>query len=515
MKALLSIIYLDYLKRIRSYSFLVTLCLSTAIAASFIPQPEASYSTVNVGGYTGFYNAAWIGTVTALMTSIFLSMFGFYLINGAIKTDRESGVGQIIASTPVGNFQYLFSKVLSNFLILFTIVLAVFAMSIMLFFFYDAGYPLDIGQFIKPYLLITIPALFFISVLAVVFEVLFKQYGVIQNIGFFFLFIALSSTAILDTTIVNFDIFNGKIASDQIIAAAEQAGSVPENSGLNIGFSLNQGQKGKKFLFEGTSFTNGFIISRLILVLISIIGVVLITPLFQRFRQSHIGRKKENKKASLETDSISGMRLESLSVPETDFGIMPILKTEFLLLVRSGKKWLWLLNLTGVVLLAILPLSIAHQFVLPILWFLQVGRISQLSSKEQAHKVHYFTWFSFKAMYRITCTQIIAALILMISLAVPLLLRYAFQLNLAAVGMVCLGAFTVVTFAFVLGILTKGKKLFEVLFFLVTYINVNGMSAFDYFGAMDHNNVHWYILIVMIIALMTIGLFKRYREIYA
>lgn len=515
MKALLSIIYLDYLKRIRSYSFLVTLCLSAAIAASFIPQPGASYSTVNIAGYTGYYNAAWIGTVTALMTSIFLSMFGFYLVNGSIKVDDDSGVGQIIASTPVGNFRYLFSKVLSNFLILATIVLAVFMMAVLLFFFYDAGYSLEIGQFIRPYLFITIPALFFISVLAVVFEVLFKQYSVIQNIGFFFLFVALSSTALLDTSITNLDIFNGKIASNEMIKAVKQSGDVSGDVGLNIGFSFNEDQEGKKFEFEGASFTTAFILSRLVWMLIGIAVVAVLSPAFHRFRQSSVGRKQKRKKTELEAEPISGMDLKALSIPETDFGILPILKTELLLLVRSGKKWLWILNLIGVGLLAFLPLTIAHQFVLPILWFLQVGRVSQLSCKEQANKVHYFTWFSFNALYRITFTQVLAALLLMISLASPLLLRYGIQQDFAAVGAISLGALTIVAFAFVLGILTGGKKLFEVLFFLVTYININGMDAFDYFGAMEHNSSHWYILILMVGVLMTTGLLKRYREIYA
>ena len=121
MKSFLTIIKLDYLQRTRSYTFLITLCASLAIAYTFIPEPNANYSTIRITNYIGTYNTAWFGYVTAIMSSLFLSLIGFYLVNNSIKTDLNTKVGQIIASTKIENFNYLFSKALSNFLVLLAI----------------------------------------------------------------------------------------------------------------------------------------------------------------------------------------------------------------------------------------------------------------------------------------------------------------------------------------------------------------------------------------------------------
>lgn len=115
MKNLINTIKFDYLQRTRTYPFLVTLCASLAIAYTFVPEPNANYSTIRIANTVGFYNSAWFGYVTAMMTSMFLSLIGFYLVNSGIKKDIETKVGQIVASTKVTNFTYLLSKVSSNF----------------------------------------------------------------------------------------------------------------------------------------------------------------------------------------------------------------------------------------------------------------------------------------------------------------------------------------------------------------------------------------------------------------
>ena len=78
MRPFLTVIILDYVTRVRSYSFLITLCISIAISYTFVPEPNANYSTIRIGEYVGYYNSAWFGYVTAIMTSIFLSLLGFY-----------------------------------------------------------------------------------------------------------------------------------------------------------------------------------------------------------------------------------------------------------------------------------------------------------------------------------------------------------------------------------------------------------------------------------------------------
>ena len=99
MKYIYSIIKADYLQRTRSYSFLITLAITIYAAYSFVPPPTASYTTLHVDGYRGVYNSAWVGHVSAMMTTIMLSLYGFFLINGGIKKDIETNPAIIIVGT--------------------------------------------------------------------------------------------------------------------------------------------------------------------------------------------------------------------------------------------------------------------------------------------------------------------------------------------------------------------------------------------------------------------------------
>jgi hypothetical protein len=447
------------------------------------------------------------------MTSIFLSLTGFYLVTGAIKADSDSGVGQIISATKIGNFSYLLAKVLSNFIVLFTILFVVFMTSIALLFLYGEGYALEVGQFIRPYLFITLPSLFIVSVVAVLLEVIFKHRTTLQNITFFFLFVAACSAAPRNAKHLYLDVFNGHIVINQMIEDAPKMEGLPEDIGLNIGYTISENRTTQNFEFEGAAFTNTFILSRLVWALLGLGAVGVFSIGFHRFKVSIQVKKKKSEMSDATLRPLTKISLSELPKPIVNYGIAPILKTELLLLFRNGSKWLWLLNLIGMACLIVLPINIAHQIVLPILWFLQVGRISQLGCKEEAHKVHYFTWFGYNAMYRVFLTQISAAIILCLGLALPLVARYALQTDFTAVATVCLGVFVIVSFATLFSTLTKSKKLFEVLFFMVTYINLNGLSLFDYFGASQHPNSYWLVLGFIVMGMLGMSFFKRYREV--
>ena len=430
----------------------------------------------------------WFGYVTAIMTSIFLSLIGFYLVNSGIKTDIKTKVGQITATTRTTNFTYLISKTFSNFLVLLTIVGLIFSMSIILFFLYNDGFPFEFFQFLKPYIIITIPAMFFIAVLAIVFEVLLGKYSVIQNIGFFFLFSFLMTFSPKNESQFSLDIFGSKIVMHQLEEKVKLIIGADKESNLSIGYVLGNVKKTEKFHFNEIDFPSSFIISRFIWILLSIGIILIISPLFHRF---NLKEKSISKKETFKIQKqivLNDINISNLLIPKIDYSIFPLIKTELLLLIRQGKRWLWLINCLGMILLAVLPLEIAHQLVLPILWFLQVSRLSTLTSKEIDNKVHFFTYTSYKPLSRLLLSQILSGIILILFLAIPLIIRFIILLDTTAVSSILLGGIFIVLLASLLGILTKGKKLFEVLFFMVTYANINKIPFIDYFGSLIHNS---------------------------
>ncbi len=512
MKSFLKIITSDYLQRTRSYAFLVTLCATLAIAYTFVPEPNATYSTIRIDGYVGLYNSAWFGYVTAIMTSIFLSLIGFYLINSGIKTDIDTRVGQIIAATKINNFSYLFSKVLSNFLVLLTIVLIVLTMSIILFLLYNDGRVLEMTQFLKPYTLITLPAIFLVAVLAVISEVFFGKYSVLQNLGFFFLFSALMLFTPKTEAQFSLDVFGGKIVTHELEEIVRGITKSDGKTDLTIGYVLGGVKNSKKFEFNGMDFPASFVISRLALVLLGILVIGLISPFFHRFNV-----KERIKMTPLRTEAkkhtSKEINLSNLSIPKTNYSILPIVKTEFLLLFRKGKKWLWLLNFIGMLSLAMLPLKLSHQMVLPILWFLQISRLSDLTTKEITNNAHYFAFSSYKTTSRLLLSRLLSAVLLMLLLVTPLAVRLALTVNFFATLSVILGAIFIVLLAAVLGTLSKGKKLFEVLFFMLTYANINGISYADYFGGFEHHKLYIRTLASVLVILGAIIFVTRRHQL--
>ena len=514
MKSFFSIVRYDYYQRTRSYAFLITLCASLALAYTFVPEPNASYSTIRISDYIGYYNSSWFGYVTAIMTSIFLSLIGFYLVNSGIKADNDTRVGQIVATTPIKNLSYLLGKATSNFAVLFTIVCCVFFMSAMLFFLYNDGYPFEVLQFVKPYLLVVLPPIFFISTLAVVFEVVLGRYSVIQNIAFFFLFTALALASPLEDTHFMTDVFGSKIVTQQMITKVNDISNTATTSGLNIGYVLGNSKETKRFLFEGVDFSAAFILSRILWMLVGVFLVVLIAPFFHRFdRKRLVKMKVVTEQAMAKKRKVNAVILSALPAVQKDYGILAFVKTEMVLLYRHGKRWLWLINLIGMVLLTLLPIATAHQYVLPILWFLQVGRLSELNTKEITYGVHYFAFTSFKPIGRLLFSQLLSGILLLLFLSVPLLIRYVVASDFLAVATIAVGGIFIVLLASTLGILSKGKKLFEILFFMITYSNINGLAATDYFGGMPHGSFYVPALALICLFLVILGVSVRYLQL--
>ena len=122
LQAIVHLVRADFLERVRRYSFLITLGVTVFAAYSLIPPAGARYATVDLGGYRGVYNSAWIGCTVALVTTLFLALVGFYLVKNAVERDLQTGVGQIIATTPLRKPLYTLGKTLSNFAVLAVMV---------------------------------------------------------------------------------------------------------------------------------------------------------------------------------------------------------------------------------------------------------------------------------------------------------------------------------------------------------------------------------------------------------
>ncbi|MEO7043992.1 MAG: hypothetical protein ABI091_01705 [Ferruginibacter sp.] len=285
----------------------------------------------------------------------------------------------------------------------------------------------------------------------------------------------------------------------------------------SIGFNLTKKQEIKSFLFEGISWSALYIISRLMWIGISILAIFISSKFFHRFDVKEKIKSRKKKTIPIENikerNVLQEIKLSALPSIKTDYGILPFIKTELLMLFRKGPKWLWLVNIGGMIAMLFVPIKIDHQIVLPVLWFLQVGRWSDLATKEKTNRIHYFTYAAYQPLKRLLTSQIIAGIIIAVVLALPLMIRYLILGELIPLLLIFAGAVFIVSFAVCLGMLSGGKKLFEILFFAITYLNLNLLPVADYFGALSSGMNLVFTMLLIIIALIVISFAKRKYEI--
>lgn len=509
-----SIIKADYLQRTRSYIFIVTLVVSVFFAISFVPNANASYTTVRIGNFVGFNNAAWIGHTTAIMASVFLWLFGFFVINNGIKRDDETGVGQIIATTAISNYSYLLAKSLSNFLILLTITVVIMLVAVGLVFYRGYEYTFSATQFLLPYLLATLPSIFFVSVLAVFFEVVFRNKTNLSNITFFFLFpvIIKITQAVNNSNLIWFDVLGIKHLTTQITSFVNtKTTTTPQD--ISVGFNFSSNLKVNYFLFEGSVFTTEYILSRLLWIGLAFFILKLSAKLFNRFNTKPIISTKE-KNNSIQEEQLITNPIKITDWPKTniDYGIIPLIKTELKLLVSKGPKWFWLINVAGFISLFLIPLNTAYQIVLPIFWFLQINRWADLSTKEKQYGTDNFIFATYKPVQRLLSAQIIAGTILALLLAFPILLRFTLILEVSNSIEIILGALLLISFSIVSGIIFKGKRFFEIAFFFTTYAIIQKITFVDYLGA-TQNGITFILIQTSIccVFLVAAGTIRKYE----
>lgn len=505
MQYFYTIVKADYLQRTRSYSFLVTLAVTVFMAYAFIPDHHAGYTTLSASGYKGAYNSAWVGYVSGIMTTVMLSYYGFVLVNSGIKKDIETEVGFIVATTPISNFKYLLCKQMSNYLVLLTIAILTFLVSIGVFFFRGTGYPFLLSNFLLPYLFFAVPALFVVATLAVVGEVFLVKRSILQ----FILYFALCSICM---SLINsqsghqtngyFDPFGLNLITKSIVQHINT--NFNENiKSVSFGFIFNGKTTFKVFEWEGLNWSALFILSRILWIGFGLLLIYLASLFFHRFDLSQPNNPKNKKKLALNVKAIEpvnkpmGLSKTILPALTFNYGIFSFVKTELLLLLRQGNKWLWLLNFGLWIAMCFVPSGIAHAYLLPVLLFLQVNRWSALATKEKTNRVHYFAYASYKPLQRLLPAQMLSGIILAIALSLPIVIRSVLNGdNFAAVSIVN-GAAFVVLLAVALGIISGGKKMFEIFFFLLTYSLINKLAATDYLGILPHQHMLGYTLTVL------------------
>ncbi len=528
----------DFFERVRRHGFLVALGFSVYAGYAFLPPNPSNYATLKLDDYRGIYNSAWVGTAVAMLSAVFISMIGFFIVKNAIERDRRTRVGQILATTPISRVQYTLGKTFSNFAVLATMALVVAIACVGMQWFRAEDRSIDLIALFSPFVLITLPMLFLTAAIAVFFEAMPFFRGGLGNVAYFILFGAfLAGNLTGDSRTAKNEPTGGGIAFPSMFVAAEAAYPEFDADSAFVSMGVNIRSEGqwqlKTFEWKGIDWTPEHVGWRLSWVLLGlVVGGVAAIP-FDRFDpargRGHAREAREKKRwrrhRRRETHDAFEATTENVA-PHTDVHLTPLpanargirwgamVWAEWKLVVR-GLRW-WYAGPLAVLFAAIFaPLSGVHAIVLPLGWFWPVLQWSKLGTRESRYGTEAVFFSAPSPIARQLTATWFAGVMLAVLATAPVAVRFAVAGEFASLAAWCVGAAFIPALALTLGVWTGSGKFFEVLYTALCYAILQQATPIDFMGAIPKATANGYpaVYAAITIGLLVLAILGRRRRL--
>jgi hypothetical protein len=499
--ALLQIARADFLERSRRYGFLVTLVGTIFLAY----QVHIGNVEARVFSARGVFNSAWLGGVMTLTVTVFLSLVGFYLVKNAVERDRLTRVGEILATTPMSRVLYCLGKTLSNFLVLSTLIaiLAVSAVVIQLIT-GESGH-IDLVALLSPFILFALPAMLFVSALAVLFECTPVLRGGVGNVFYLFLW-ALPLILAMEVQ-SSPDIYGARAISQSMKAdalawlphmAPRSAAASRELIAADNGFSFTIGgglgpPAKSTFVWNGVRWTPALVASRLEVVGLALLIALVAALFFDRFDPSRSWGRRRHVSDPLDLPQASGAKVVALAPAhavvarlhraEPGFRFVALVLAELRVLLRGARRW-WLAVALGLAIAQLFaPTSVSQQILLPIAWLWPVLLWSGLGSREKRNGTEGLVFASPRLLTRQWPATWVAGVLLSVATGAGLVVRLAIAGDGMGLAAWAAGALFVPSLALALGVWSGNGKFFEALYTVIWYLGpMNHLPQLDYIG---------------------------------
>ncbi len=341
MRTVWALALADFRDRVRRRSFLAVL----SIAAFLGLQAIQGKVEVSLGRFTGAPTSAWAGMLMTMVAATFLGLAGFWVVKGSIARDAATGVGQILAATPMSKLAYTLGKALSHFAVLAAMcgVLALAAFALLALS--PAREPIEPLQVLLPILLLALPGLAVVASCAVLFETvpfLARGFG---NFAWFFLWTLLLVATMESSGFDLFGISTGRAMLGEKVKTldGEWSGS------FVIGANRSEDRATETFRWERLPVT-----ARLVGERAAAFGVAILLALsaalpFDRFDPARRRLRTRSKRAATaageEAKARAAAPARSLAPlgPQRATGIARLAVAETRLALRSMPRW-WLLG---------------------------------------------------------------------------------------------------------------------------------------------------------------------------
>ncbi len=525
------IIKADFIERTRSYGFLVTIAVSLLFAYAFVPPANAKYAVVMISGYRGVYNSAWIGATAAISTITNLFLLGYLLVKNAIDKDRQTGVGQIIAATPVKKLTYMLGKFLSNFFILMVIVFITLLVAAIMQIVRGEDMFLNMADLAVPFLIVVIPAMAIVAATAILFEAIMFLKGGAGNIVYFFIwgFLLSYSTSYM-LKLENFKINISSLMGSEIFFDSMVTRFKELFPGVSIqkadGF-LSLEEPLKTFVWQGVNWNIDMILGRMVWLLAALAIVIIAALLFRGFDHpakvksigilSKFKKTRADKYATMieshgEYERFDAKKLAPVSFK---FSFMNMVAYELKLMLK-GQKWWWYM-IQGFLIMGciISPIAVTKSYFGPLSWFWPLLIWSSMGIREVRNCTHQIVFSSPYPLRRQFPATWLSGFIVALLSGSGMVVKFLMAGDVKAIPAWCVGAMFIPTLAYMLGIWTRTSKTFEGIYLVMMFAGLlNKVMVFDFIGVLDKSIEHGMPFKYLMISVLSvlIALYGRKRQ---
>jgi hypothetical protein len=531
LHVLFAIMRAGYLNKVRTYRFLIILGLTIIAGYAFVPPPDADYVTLawvsTTTLYRGVYNSAWIGAMVAMLTGIFLTLLGFYVVKDTVKRDEQTRVGQIIATTPLGNSVYTLGNTLCNFAVLSTMVAIILFTTIGMQLIRGEDLTINLWALISPFLVLVLPLMFLVAAIAILFETRSLLRGGAGNIIYTFVWLF---SLPLSSEIVDLFGILGILSSMGAAGQAKYPGLDQNKSILGLEWGFTQDRTLATFAWNGIHWTPKILQIRLLLAGIAF-GISLLASIrFSRFDPAREGKQTTELPELIDVREVDTnpvlssmhVKLRPLGEKAFQFRFKPILLAECRLILREMRDLPFLGIYGSAVVIALiiggllLPLNTARGIILPLAWFLPVLMWSKLGTREARYRTDQMVFSSAKALQLQFPAVWLAGVLLALVTGSGVTLNLVLHCEWLGLLALMVGALFISSMALALGVWTGSNKSFEFIYTMLWYIGpINQIESLDFMGALPGSVDQgiWQIYLAVTLILVVLGSIGRKLQI--
>lgn len=491
VRPVIAVAQADFRERARSKTLLVV----PILVAYFVKLITVDTTLVIGGQYTGALTSTWFAGMTTVIGTLVFLLFGFSFVKGAVTRDRETNVGELIAASPISTPQYLIGKWLSNVAML-TVATAILMAATSVAFLRQGTGSLDLGAFILPFVLITMPAMGLVAAGAVCFETTSLLRGTAGTVLYFILAMVLFTLGVGPNPLL--DVTGLSLVRDSMAHAIATQYPAFDPSTLGFAYTDSPGSV-QEFSWPGINWSLSAIGTRLPILALTagLIGLAALT--FDRFDDTSgwslpFRNGSEDNETVDKSVSQSNQAVEQASAPVDvslpsvsygGFAFGRVIFAELRLAFRGHQLWWYIACCAGFIAMLVAPLGAVRRIIVPLALLLPLSVWSELGAREQMYRTEELVFVGSQPRKLLAGTYL-SGLSVGLVMTLPAGVRFVVSGQAGAVfgwsvGLLCLPAI-----ALALGVWSGRPKLFEISYLTAWYLGpVNGLSYADYLGVQD------------------------------